>query len=243
MSSESFLLCIRRFLARRGTPSLITSDNASQIKMGGEVIARIWRDATSQDDVQSFIANKGIVWKYVTEYAPWQGGFYERLVGMTKRAVRKALGRSKANSVELVTLLTEVEAMLNCRPLVYLNDDINSSVAITPAHFLSLNNRTGVPDIIEEYQPKELSWDSIIANWRKGQAKLNAFWQTWVAEYLPTLRERHTLHMKSVKGENPRSPEIGEVVIVKEENMPRGSWKIARITQLIGPATSSKQVP
>ena len=233
MSAESFLLCIRRFVARRGTPLLITSDNASQIKMGSEVIERIWMDATSQDDVQSFIASKGIAWKYVVEYAPWQGGFYERLVGMTKRALRKSLGRSKANSVQLTTLLTEIEAMLNCRPLVFLNDDINSGEAITPAHFLSLNNRTGFPDISEEYQPKEFSWDMIVANWRKGQAKLNAFWQTWVAEYLPTLRERHTLHMKSIKGENPRSPNIGEVVIVKEEDMPRGSWKLARITGLI----------
>ena len=190
-------------------------------------------NATSQDGVQSFISSKGITWRYVIAYAPWQGGFYERLVGMTKRALRKSLGRSKANSVELATLLTEVEAILNCRPLVYLNDDINSGEAITPAHFLSLNNRTGLPDIIEEYHPKEFSWDLIVANWRKGQAKLNAFWETWVAEYLPTLRERHTLHMKSVKGEIPRSPYVGEVVIVKEDKMPRGSWKVARIVKLI----------
>ena len=233
MSAESFLLCFRRFVARRGTPSLITSDNASQIKMGNEVIEKIWMDATGEDDVQSFISNKGITWKYVVEYAPWQGGFYERLVGMTKRALRKSLGRSKANNIELNTLLTEVEAMLNYRPLVYINDDINSGEAITPAHFLSLNHHTGVPEISEEYQPKEFSWNMIVENWRKGQAKLNVFWQTWVAEYLPTLRERHILNMKSIKGENPRSPEIGEVVIVKEENMPRGSWKLARITKLI----------
>ena len=63
--------------------------------------------------------------------------------------------------------------------------------------------------------------------------KLQGFWESWISEYLPTLRERHSLQMKAVKGEVVRSPVVGEVVIVKEDNMPRGSWKLGRIVNLI----------
>ena len=172
-------------------------------------------ESTTNEEVQSFMSSKSITWKFVTEYAPWQGGFYERLVGMTKRSLRKSLGRSKVSGSELYTLLTEIEAMLNSRPLVYLDDDINSEEAITPSHFMSANIRTGIPDIEEEYEPKEYSGRMIIDNWRKGQLKLQGFWQAWISEYLPTLRERHSLQMKAVKGEVVRSPVVGEVVIVK----------------------------
>ena len=202
--------------------------------MGSEIIEKIWMKSTTDEEVQSFMSTNGITWKFVTEYAPWKGGFYERLVGMTKRSLRKSLGRSKVSGAELYTLITEIEAILNSRPLVHLDDDINSGEAITPAHFLSANIRTGVSDIEEdEYKPKEYSGKMIIDNWRKGQLKLQRFWQAWTAEYLPTLRERHSLQMKAVKGEIVRSPVVGEVVIVKEDKMPRGSWKLGRVVNLI----------
>ena len=90
---------------------MIISDNASQIKLGNAVIEQIWNKATKNIAVQSFVANEGIKWKYIVEFSPWSGGFYERLVGMTKRVLRKSLGKSVINNTELRTLLTEIEAM------------------------------------------------------------------------------------------------------------------------------------
>ena len=116
MSSNSFLCCMRRFIGRRGTPKLVISDNASQIRSGASVIDKIWMNSTNMEDIQSFVSNKGIQWKYIVDYAPWTGGFYERMVGMTKRALKKSLGKSNANGIELRTLLVEIEAMLNTRP-------------------------------------------------------------------------------------------------------------------------------
>jgi hypothetical protein len=147
LTTDSFLLCLRRFLARRGTPSLIMCDNASNFKQGCSVIDKIWKRVTSTDDVQSYVANKGIQWKFITDYAPWKGGIYERLVGITKKCMRKVLGKSKVTSQELVTVITEIEAVVNSRPLVYADDDINSGQVLTPGHFLSINYKTGHPDI------------------------------------------------------------------------------------------------
>ena len=67
----------------------------------------------------------------------------------------------------------------------------------------------------------------------KGQDRLDQFWDIWWTEYLQTLRERHALMMKSRKGEIQRIPKVEEVVIIKEEGIPRGSWMIATIQSLI----------
>ena len=78
------------------------------------------------------------------------GGYYERLVGLVKRSLRKSLGRRMLTLVQLQTLLKEAEAVVNSRPLVYLGDDINSYVALTPGHFLSLTPERGVPMMDED---------------------------------------------------------------------------------------------
>ena len=71
----------------------------------------------------------------------WIGGFYERLVGISKMALRKAIGKTCLTMLQLQTFLTETEAIINSRPLVYLGEDLNDSTALTPSHFLSPNNR------------------------------------------------------------------------------------------------------
>ena len=75
-----------------------------------------------------------------------EGGFYERLIGSVKRSLRKSIGFMKLNRYEFVTILTETEAVINSRPLLYIGDDINSNYGLTPAHFISLNFRNGFPD-------------------------------------------------------------------------------------------------
>ena len=60
------------------------NDNTSQLKLGGLALAKLWRGIIVDPDVQTYIANRGITWKNMVEYAPWKGGFYERLVGIVK---------------------------------------------------------------------------------------------------------------------------------------------------------------
>ena len=88
------------------------------------------------------------------ELAPWMGGFYEWLIDLTKRSLRKTIGNKRLSQRQLVTILAEVEAVINSRPLVYIDDDINSSHAITPIDFLSLHNSHVVPDLTEEIDPE-----------------------------------------------------------------------------------------
>ena len=62
---------------------------------------------------------------------------------------------------------------------------------------------------------------------------MNRFWNIWQSEYLQFSRERHTINMKPIKGEVTRMPTLNEIVIVKEDGISRGQWKMAKIVNLI----------
>ncbi|KAL9958393.1 hypothetical protein ACROYT_G035399 [Oculina patagonica] len=111
MSAEEFLLCLRRFISRRGKPKEIISDNASQFKLAKSTVDEAWKFATTSPDMQSYLANEEIKWSFIIELAPWMGGFYERLVGLVKQALRKSIGKICLNIVQLETILTEVTAV------------------------------------------------------------------------------------------------------------------------------------
>lgn len=81
MSSEEFLLCFRRFVAQRGTPCEIISDNAMQFRASSTVLDCIWKKLQKNDEIMSYVSNAGIKWRFNVELAPWMGGFYERLIG------------------------------------------------------------------------------------------------------------------------------------------------------------------
>ena len=116
ISAEEFLLCFRRFIARRGVPKQILSDNAKQFKTARSVLNKIWSNVVRSDEVIEFSATKGIEWKFIVNLAPWMGGLYERLVGVTKRALRKVIGSRCFTEKQLVTVLTEAETVVNSRP-------------------------------------------------------------------------------------------------------------------------------
>ncbi|GFT12334.1 integrase catalytic domain-containing protein [Trichonephila clavipes] len=82
--------------------------------------------------------DKGIHWKFIVESAPWWGGFYERLVKTIKDPLRKILGRALLTFEELSTILSEVEVIVNHRPLTYVENDPGEPEPLTPAHFLEL---------------------------------------------------------------------------------------------------------
>ncbi|XP_071138465.1 uncharacterized protein [Mytilus edulis] len=164
--------------------------------------SRFWSQVMHDEDVQNFASNSGIRWSFIIELSPWMGGFYERLVGLVKRSLRKNLKKKLLTDVQLQTLLKEVEAIINSRPLVYVGDDINSTITLTPSQFLSLNPKVGIPEIdfdIKDpnYKRCESPSDKLLQLWKKGQGLLNSFWSIWSEEYLIGLRERVQTKLKS----------------------------------------------
>ena len=236
MSTEQFLLGFRRFLSRHGKPKVIVSDNALHFKLASVTLNEVWSQVVTQPEVTTYIVNEGIQWKYIVEFAPWMGGFYERMVGLVKRTLRKAIGKASLGNEHLSTVLKEAEAVVNSRPLVYIADDIQSPITLTPAHFLTLNPNIGIPimeiDEDSEFTPIPNVAEKLIKTWKKGMKLLDRFWQIWRNDYLLSLRERSQTNLKETRVKSPYSATKGDIVLIKDD-LPRGSWRIGRIVDLV----------
>ncbi|XP_070576394.1 uncharacterized protein [Ptychodera flava] len=117
------------------------SDNATNFISTSDELNRLF-DAP---EVKDYLVNKRVEWKFIPKRAPWFGGFWERLIGLTKNAIKKTLGRAYVTYDELNTLLTEVEAMLNDRPITYVSADVRDNIPLTPAHLLHGRPLTTLP--------------------------------------------------------------------------------------------------
>jgi len=83
------------------------------------------------------MVNNQIQWKFIVEKAPWWGWFWERMVGITKRCLKKTIGQSQITFEELQTIVVEIEGTLNNRPLAYMYDDVEGvSRPLTPVHLI-----------------------------------------------------------------------------------------------------------
>ena len=107
MTIEQFLLGLWRFVARHGSPRDITSYNAPQFKLAAETIDKIWSQILVEQEVTSYSLTERIRWKFIVELAPWMGGFYERLIGLVKRSLRKTIGNLCLTNEQLLTVLKE----------------------------------------------------------------------------------------------------------------------------------------
>ncbi|KIH63822.1 hypothetical protein ANCDUO_05875 [Ancylostoma duodenale] len=111
---------LRRFFARRGIPITITSDNSPTFTLGESILSEYSHHSLNDSAIAKEASTREIEWKYITPFAPWQGGEYERLIRSVKLALHKTLGKSIPSREELYTVVIEIEAMLNTRPLLYV---------------------------------------------------------------------------------------------------------------------------
>ena len=117
------VLAVRRFVARRGLPSTIYSDNAKTFKAFSKQLGGIFGHLAPS-------------WKFIAPLAPWWGGWWERLIKSVKGSLKKSVGTKCLTRCELETVIHEVEACLNSRPLTFASGEIEHENPLTPAHFL-----------------------------------------------------------------------------------------------------------
>ena len=215
---DEFQRVFKEFVSRRGTPRLIVSDNAKTFISTAEWLKTLKID----QEFQNYLSKEGIEWKFNLSRAPWWGGFFERLIGIMKRALSKSIGRGYLSFHELEGVLYDVESFLNNRPLCYQGEDFEKP-ALTPNTFLIGN----CPHSLEEDIDKLDEHTDLTKRLTFLQRCKTELRQRWQNEYLHALQERHNVR---VEGGN-HLPGIGEIVLVKEDVKDRAQWKIARITK------------
>ena len=206
----------------------------AQFKLASDTKKPVMGTDSREKDTVSYAANKDIQWTFTTELAPWMGDFYERRVGIVKISLCKAIGKVCHTSEQLLTILKEAEVVINSRPLVYVEEDINSYMTLTPTHFLTFNPKIGLPvstrddtdDI--DYNPEISSVAKLLATWKKGLKYLGPFWKIWSHEYFRSLRGRQQTKLKGPRVQSPYTAYVGVVGLIKDD-LPRGSWRLGRI--------------
>ena len=226
MTTESFIRCFKRFTARRGVPAKIISDNSKTFKLANKMVSAM----LSHPEVEKYFSNLRVEWSFNLEKVPWWGGFFERLIKSTKRCMKKVIGRSYD---ELITILVEVEAVLNSRPLTYVSTE-DYEEPLTPFHLLTGYRLINLPDFSNsEEDPDYIGTTDPVTLTRRMKhlnTILNHFWRCWKREYILELRETHRFASRA--GTASRPVHIGDIVMVFDKDHPRAFWKMGRIESL-----------
>ncbi|XP_055928674.1 uncharacterized protein LOC129959809 [Argiope bruennichi] len=226
LTTDTFLLAFRRFISRLGLCSVVVSDNARTFKRAELEIKLIW-NVLNHADVKNFYSANGIKWNYIVERAAWWGGFYERMVRTVKTALRKTLGKSCLTVEHLLTVLTEIEGMINSRPITYVGSDTEEPIALTPAHFLLGKRVTSLPSVRLHLDSNLSSRKCLIKPFNYREKLMRSFWYRWKNEYLLNLRSAHSSFVKNI------SPfKVNDVVLIKDDHLPRNFWKLGKILEL-----------
>ena len=172
----------------------------------------------------------GVVWKFISKKAPWFGGFWERMIGLTKNCLKKVLGRSHISLPVLQTMVVEIEAVLNNRPLTYTSSDVDDPQPLTPTHLLYGRKIARLPHECLAEDIKDPDYGNETQLQRKARTQghlLKSFQSRWKYEYLTSLREYHR-----ASGHNSQHIKVGDVVLIHDDG-PRINWRLAVVTKLL----------
>ncbi|GFV49685.1 uncharacterized protein TNCV_4042591 [Trichonephila clavipes] len=124
------------FIARRSKPSVIWSENATNFK-GARNILNDWNKICKFNTIQLFSADEGIEWNFIPPASPHFDELWEANIKSMKRILLRVAKSAIMNFEELTTLVTQIEAVLNSRPLSPFSSDPNDLNPLTPGHFFT----------------------------------------------------------------------------------------------------------
>jgi len=137
LTSEAFIAALRRFSSRRGKPANIYSDNGTNFVGANRELKELAQVLSSKTSPMQEMANEiGISWHFIPAHSPYFGGLWEAGIKSLKYHLKRIAGNVILTFEELYTLLTQIEALLNSRPLTPMSSDPNDLTPLTPAHFL-----------------------------------------------------------------------------------------------------------
>ena len=211
----------RRFLSRRGCPSLIWSDHGSNFvraKSDLKDISAFLSNQITQQAISEFCVSHKIVWRFIPEKSPHIGGIWESNVKSVKAHLKRIVSPVRLTFEEFASVLTQVEAILNSRPLTPIDSPDDDGIStLTPGHFLIGRPLISLPDSQASYKAV-----SLLKRWHLCQNLVRHFWERWSKEYLCILN-KHNWRFPA------RNVTVDDVVILQERGMVPTEWPLGRV--------------
>ena len=218
LDTDSFLCALFRFIARRGLPRIIRSDNGRNF-IRGEKELRALLTLWNQDRIVQRLAERGIQWIFNPPDASHMGGVWERQIRSVRRVLSGLTREQVLTDEALRTVLTIAEGIVNDRPITPSSDDPGDYQALTPNHLLILRAASIPGRDFGEDVP------GIRQRWKQVLHLANLFWARWVRTYLPSLRVRTKWHGAQ------RNVQIGDIVLMVDKLQDRPYWPLARVVR------------
>lgn len=218
MTTQAFLAAFRRFVSRRGHCAKLWSDNGTTFVGASKELQQL---KCIQAEIAEHLESNGTEWHFIPPHGPNFGGLWEAGVKSTKYHLKRVIGESTLTYEELSTLLTQVEACLNSRPINIISaTDPGELMPLTPGHFLIGEPIVNVPDY--NYENSNVN---CLTRWQFVQRMLQSFWRRWSSEYLSNLMQRYKWSKQEPE------PKVGDIVLIKEDDLPPSRWLLGRIEQ------------
>ncbi|XP_028173305.1 uncharacterized protein LOC114362207 [Ostrinia furnacalis] len=220
LTSDAYFLALKRFISRRGRPEVIFSDNGRNFVGLMNEFKKFLTNCSS--DIIEYASSQQIKFKFIPPYSPHFGGLWEAGVKSCKYHLNRVLGNAHLNFEELCTLLTQVEAVLNSRPLSPLSTDPHDLQPLSPAHFLV--GRPLVAPVSADMQDTPMHR---LTRYQRVEQLRQHFWSRWTKEYISEMQTR--IKWK----ENTVDLRPDTLVIVKDDNLPPLKWQLGRVKNTI----------
>ena len=217
LSTDSFIMALRRFRGRRGNPRTIRSDNGTNFVGANRELTEALK-SLSEERITDELAQEGITWYFNPPSSPHMGGIFESMVKQVKRALKTVINDQVLPEETLRTVLVETEAILNSRPLTSVSDDPDYYEALTPNHFLIGRASPNAPP--GHFEEREVNSRK---RWRMAQALADMVWRRWRKEYLPNLAVRPKWNKEQ------RNLKEGDLILIKNDDAPRSHWPLGRV--------------
>lgn len=217
LQTDTFVCTLTRFIGRRGLPSKIWCDNATNF----QGTARLWSHQ-EKGQIEQKVAEKGTRFRFIPPRAPHFGGLWEAAVKSAKQLLLRTIGQANLTYEELSTVLVDVEAILNSRPIAAITEDPNDGPILTPGHLLIGSSLKALPEI-----DGRGNRESCLRRFRRLSSLKAHFWDEWRRDYVLDIQRRTKWCTPS------DNMAIGDVVIVHEDNVPPQKWVIGKIEEVV----------
>lgn len=223
LTADSFVAALRRFVARRASVSNIYTDNGTNFVKANRILNELSEieEKLFETKLHEESLKRNIKWHFSPPVSAHFNGLVEAAVKSTKFHLYRAFRNVNLTFEELTTALCQIEAVLNSRPICEQSSDPNDVSALTPSHLLNITSMKPIPD--EDYSDVKSNY---LSRWQMVQKVAQDFWRKWREEYLHQLQVRNKWSKKNA------DIKIGELVMIKDINVPSCKWPLGRVIEL-----------